>query len=466
MAKNNDVFSIIPIQADSAILTAGQQKSALAVNQVGVFDYETGLSIDAAGAPNVKKFFVAMAVDTDGDGVKDDYIETAGTHVQKKNVSAYGLKCLAEEQPQIIDVQNFTASCDTQYALKVEFNNDEKYMNYGFNQLTKTFIVTTGCCDGCETCPSGDCADLVKKMIAEINNDDDNLVLASAVANIGSVTAITAATGAGTATVTIGTDVFSVAIAGTETAAEVATKIAAAIDASSKYVSASDGIENVSIVLKDGANLATPITVTFAAGATGITATDADITSTVISDLDTFAAENPEACPTIRLTSVPSKIKQYCDINTQYYHLRMPSLIVSFAQANNTSLGFDCNGVVATVQDIVYPEGFGYDLANIEYKAGGFDGKPGPYRTGTMLGVAFSGFSSLVSKTTFYNKIDITYDLESNSGWLDYKNNLNTSIVFPCGFTTVTAQLSAVIDALLSDFSALATDLGACPACP
>jgi hypothetical protein len=467
MAKNNDVFSIIPIQADSAILTAGQQKSALAVNQVGVFDYETGLSINVAGAASVKKFFVAMAVDTDGDGVKDDYIETAGTHIQKKNVSSYLLKCLAEEQPQIIDVQNFTASCDTQYALKIEFNNDEKYMNYGFNQLTKTFVVKTGCCDGCETCPSGDCADLVAKMVAEINNDDDNLVLASAVANVGSITAIDAgAIVAGSGTVTIGTDVFSFVTAGTETAAEVAAKIAAAIDASSKYAAASDGVDAVSIVLADGADLATPITVTFAGGTTNVTAADADITSTVVADLAAFATANPGACPTIRLQSVPSKVKQYCDVNTQYYHLRMPKLTVSFAQANNTSLGFDCNGTVATVQELIYSEGFGYDLANIEYKAGGFVGKPGVYRTGDMIGVAFPGFSSLVNKTTFYNKIDLTYDLESNSGWLDYKNNLNTSIVFPCGFSTVTTELTALLDALLSDFPALDTDLGGCPVCP
>ena len=144
----------------------------------------------------------------------------------------------------------------------------------------------------------------------------------------------------------------------------------------------------------------------------------------------------------------------------------MPVLTVSFAQSNTTSLGFDCNGTIETVQDVIYPEGFGYDLANIEYKAGGFEGKPGPYRTGDMIGVAFKGFSNLVSKTTFYNKVDLTYDLESNSGWLDYKNNLNTSIVFPCGFTTASDSVLEILDALLSDFPALEATVAGCPACP
>jgi hypothetical protein len=468
MAKNNDVFSIIPIQANTAVIAAGQQKLDLlsAPDQVGIFDYETGLSIDVAGAANVKKFFIAMSVDTDGDGVADDVIETAGTHVQAKNVTSYLAKCLATEQPQIVDVKNFTASCDTQYALKVEFNNDEKYMNYGFNQLTKTFVVKTSCCDGCETCPTGDCAELASLMVAEINNDDDNLVLASAVANTGNITILGAPTGAGTATVTLdGTDVFDITIVGTETQAEVAVKIASAIDASSKYIANADG-NKVYIGLKDGSTLSAPLTNAFADGGTGITAGTSVIATTEITDFALFSSQFPGVCPTIKLTTVPSKVKQYCDVNTQYYHLRMPVLTVSFAQSNTTSLGFDCNGTIETVQDVIYPEGFGYDLANIEYKAGGFEGKPGPYRTGDMIGVAFKGFSNLVSKTTFYNKVDLTYDLESNSGWLDYKNNLNTSIVFPCGFTTASDSVLEILDALLSDFPALEATVNGCSTVP
>ena len=145
-----------------------------------------------------------------------------------------------------------------------------------------------------------------------------------------------------------------------------------------------------------------------------------------------------------------------------YYHVRNTTLTVSFGQSNTSSLGFDCNGTITVFQDNVMSEGMGYDMANIEYKAGGFTAKPGVYRTGTMLGVAFPGFSSLVDKTANYNKIDITYDLESSSGWLDYKNNLNTSFVIPCGNDAAAASFAEIIDALLTDFDPKADDLVTC----
>jgi hypothetical protein len=467
MAKNNDVYTIIPFQNDNDLMDAGFPKSALTVGQVGIFDYDTGLSIDAAGAGSVRKFFIAMAVDTTGGSVVNDYVESAGTHIQKGLVSSYNVRCYTPGQSQIIDVQNFTASCDTQYALKVELNNDQKYMNYGYNQLTKTFVVKTGCCEGCEGCPSGDCAELVSLLIAEINADEDALIVASAVANIGSIKFVAGApTVAGDFTVQVGTDLpVTVTVAGGDTAVEIAAKAAAALTANSKYTATSDGVDTVSIVLADGAAVTVAQAITFVAGATAVTAPAleiVDVISTAIADVAAFAVANPGACPTLRLTSVTESIKQYCDVNTMYYHVRNTTLTVSFAQANTTSLGFDCNGTIVTVQDNVISEGMGYDMANIEYKAGGFTGKPSVYRTGTMLGVAFQGFSSLVDKAGIYNKIDITYDLESNSGWLDYKNNLNTSIVIPCGNDNAAADFADVMDALLADFDPKADDLVAC----
>jgi hypothetical protein len=463
MAKNNDVFSIIPIQNSSAVLTAGQTVNDLAVNEIGVFDYETGISLDAGTAAGTKKFFIAMAVDTDGDGLKDEIITSAGTHVQSKNVTAFDSACPVDELPQIVDVQNFTASCDTQYALKVEINSDEKYMNYGFNQLTKTFVVKTSCCDGCETCPTGDCVELTSLMIAEINNDDDNLILASAVANAGSITFTSGAvTATGNITVSVGTDVFSIAVVSGDTVADVAAKVASAITASSKYVANSDAVDTVSIVLADGSNLTAPVAIIFAdTDTTGVAATTVAITTTPITDLAAFGAANPGACPNIRLTTVPSAVKKYCDINTQYYKQRMPILTVSFAQANSTSLGFDCNGTIVEVQPATFSQGLGYDLAQIEYQVGGFIGKPGVYRTGDMLGVAFNGFLSLIDKTASYVKVDLTYDLESNSGWLDYKNNLNTSIVSTC---TEVGTLRGVVDIIAAILDETSLDVTSC--CP
>lgn len=462
MAKNNDVFTIIPIQNDNALIGPGQPKSALAVNQVGIFDYETGLSIDVAGAATTRNFFIAMGVDRDGDTIVDDFVESAGTHIQKKNISAYNTRCYTPGQSQIVDVQNFTADCDTQYSIKIEYNNDEKYANYGFNQLTKTFAVKTSCCDGCEGCPSGNCIELVQLLIAEINADPDALVVASAVSNQGSIEITTAPTSDTDVTITLdGTDVFVVAVLNADLEADVATKVAASIDASTKYNATAVG-DFVYITLADGANLSVAVTVAYAPGTSGTTATTTNITTIAVTDFAAFAAQNATACLTLRLTSQSAKIKQYCNINTQYYHIRDTNLKVSFTRSNSTSLGFDCNGTIAIVQDAVYPEGLGYDMAQIEFKSGGWTGNPGPYRVGEMKGLEFASFSSLVDKTETYNKIDLTYDQESNSGWSDYKHNLNTTIVFPCGNDTVGASLAGILDALATDFDPKANDLAAC----
>ena len=138
----------------------------------------------------------------------------------------------------------------------------------------------------------------------------------------------------------------------------------------------------------------------------------------------------------------------------------MPVLTASFV----STLGFECTGEIKETVAPAFEEGSGYDLAQIEYQVGGFVGKPGIYSTGDLIGVAFNNFSSIINKTTKYQKVDITYDLESNSGWMDYKNNLNTTLAFPCGDTGAVAALTAILDALLG--TDLATDLGACAGCP
>ena len=92
MARNNDVFSIIAVPNNTAILGVGNTKDSLAVNQFGIFDYETNLSIDAATAATTRNWYMALAVDRDGDGLVDDYVESAGTHIQKGNIVGYTVR--------------------------------------------------------------------------------------------------------------------------------------------------------------------------------------------------------------------------------------------------------------------------------------------------------------------------------------------------------------------------------------
>jgi hypothetical protein len=185
MSANNHVFQVLVAPTDVApVTTAGQtltQLVAAGIGTMGVFSYDTGLSVSAATVVNERSIFIAIAVDTNGDGVADDVRFSAGTHIQKRGVTAYTLRCYSPERPNIVDITDFTdVKCDSDYAFKVEFRgNTQAYMNYGFNQFAKTFAVRTGCCGaGCD-CPSGDCNQLAQLLVDAVNADTDGILLAN-----------------------------------------------------------------------------------------------------------------------------------------------------------------------------------------------------------------------------------------------------------------------------------------------
>tara|TARA_R110002110_G_scaffold199437_1_gene410219 strand:+ start:352 stop:1794 length:1443 start_codon:yes stop_codon:yes gene_type:complete len=439
MAKNNDVFSIIPISGATAkcIVDVTKSPGDLLAGEVGVFDYKTGKAMNAAAAALASEFFVAAAVDTTGDGVADEILTSAGTKVTAKGIQSYELKCYTPTVEQVIDVHSYTADCDTSYGLKIEFNTDEKYMNYGYNQAAKSFMVKTECCEGCESCGTGNCAELTKLLIADINADEDGLVTATSWANVGKVTVTAVNNPVGVYSVTLDATVISADLLITDTVISSAQKIADAINASSTFSAKADGVGGVFITMKGAAFAGTKtVSSSFAVGAggTSLSVTDTtQLTTTTITDFtDTatgFKAIYGDGCPSLRLTGVTQAINTYCNVDTKYYKQRTPVMVVS--KVANT--GFSCTGTIVTTTDPTMREGAGYDLAHIEYEVGGFIGKPGVYRTGDLVGVAFAGFNSVISKTTNYHMVDLTYDVTSNGGWLDYQNHFNTKFVFPCG---------------------------------
>ena len=441
MAKNNDVFSIIPISGATAkcIVDVTKSPGDLLAGEVGVFDYKTGKAMNAAAAALASEFFVAAAVDTTGDGVADEILTSAGTKVTAKGIQSYELKCYTPTVEQVIDVHSYTADCDTSYGLKIEFNTDEKYMNYGYNQAAKSFMVKTECCEGCESCGTGNCAELTKLLIADINGDEDGLVTATSFANVGGITynmaGATVIGANGTVKATLDGIVIAWDVLSGDGNLDLANKAATAINAHGTFSAKSDGVSKVNISMK-GAAFAGVKTVSSAivSGATNFSADDSDkIETTTITDLTDaatgFKAIYGDGCPSLRLTGVTQAINTYCNVDTKYYKQRTPVMVVS--KVANT--GFSCTGTIVTTTDPTMREGAGYDLAHIEYEVGGFIGKPGVYRTGDLVGVAFAGFNSVISKTTNYHMVDLTYDVTSNGGWLDYQNHFNTKFVFPCG---------------------------------
>ena len=459
MAKNNDVFSIIPISGATAkcIVDTSKTPGDLLAGEVGVFDYKTGKALDATAALAVSEFFVAAAVDTTGDGAVDEILTSAGNKIAVKDIQSYELKCYAATVEQVIDVHSITADCDTQYGLKVEFNLDQKYASYGFNQDTKNFMVKTACCEGCETCGTGNCAELVRLLMADINADEDGLVTATAFANVGQIqynmAGATVIGANGTVKATIDGIVIAWDVLAGDGNLDLASKAAAAINAHGTFSAKSDGVDTVKITMKGAAFSGTKsVGSAIVSGATNFTAVDTPLSTTAITDLTDaatgFKAIYGDGCPSLRLTSVTQAVNSYCSVNTKYYQQRTPIMTVS--KVGDT--GFECMGTIVTTTNPTLRQGAGYDLAQIEYEVGGFIGKPGPYSTGEMVGVAFSDFNSVVSKTLNYHMVDLTYDVKSNGGWLDYNNHFNTKFVFPCGEidTKAGAAFLTVLDAAVT----------------
>lgn len=180
MSTNNSVFQVLVTSGDQALLAAGNRVNALAVGQLGVFNFDTGLSINAAAAATTPNIFIAVGLDTDGDSVQDDILTSAGTHIKKDLTRAYNLKCYSDARPQIIDITNYeNVKCEADYAIRLQFTGlTQVYQMQGYNQFNKTYTVTTPCCGaGCD-CPTGDCNVLTQLLVDEINNDIDGLVTA------------------------------------------------------------------------------------------------------------------------------------------------------------------------------------------------------------------------------------------------------------------------------------------------
>lgn len=180
MSRNNDVFNVLVTKDNLPVLPAGQSVADLQPGQPGVFDFNTNISVD--GSVPVRNFYVAVGLDTDGDGVTDDVAKSAGSHIQTRNVAFYSFRPHTPGRPLKVVLKDYTAECETEYGVKLELRNQEIYRTQGYNQFTKTFSIVTSCCNGCEpTCPSGDANEITKLLKTNINNDPTGLVVANAI---------------------------------------------------------------------------------------------------------------------------------------------------------------------------------------------------------------------------------------------------------------------------------------------
>lgn len=372
----NPVTQVLVTSGNAVPLAKGSPVSSLAIGQIGVFNYWTGLSVDTTSpATDLENIFFAVGTDPYATGSMQDINKSAGDMIQSGLVKGYTNRNYSAGAPMIIDITNFTAKCDQEFSMGIEFRNEAFYHLYGYNQAKESFVVSSGCCDG--DCP--DCG----------TNANGNPVALQFVTDIN----------------------------------------------------------------------AKPIWKNFVtAGLIDYTTTPGTNIPVAVADYATWVAANPGLTLGIRLTSNPVSLESYADINLKYNKFRQTFLVVSLKEA------FICNSVQTTTQQLQNEEGLGYDLQQLEYQAGGWNGKPGPYRVSALTGTARPGFVYYAQVAAKYSQLELSYDMRSQSNERKYDANLSTIIAIPCADTTTRNGLIAITDHIFSQFAANAGNaaLGDC----
>lgn len=471
MATTNPVFQVLVTSGNQAPIAAGSKPDALANGQIGVFNFHTGLSVDGTVLPDTQDIYLAVGINRTSGGVAvaEDIQRSAGQVLQIRNSKTYDVKAYVDEVQKVVELSGFTARCETDYSLKIEFRNQRSYLQNGYNQFAKTFNFFTGCCatPACDDCPNNISSpiELAQGLADNINSDPDKLVIASLFAWKIGTTVTAGASANGNLTVTVGTTAYTVPVLSGDSATVVASKIAAAINtqANSPY-RASNLLGVLSVYPTTSAVTNTDTFALTSAGGTSVAVgSTTTATKTNITDSTAFSAANAGAGVSLRITGVlQARSTINGSIFSNYYGTGL-DFLVSFTQPSYSSsdLGLGlCNGKITTITNVQYPEGKGFDLQELEYEAGGWNGKPGPYRTSSVLGLQKGAIEYFSSASGNYTQLVLEYDQFSVGGWLEYLNNLRTIIAIPCADTATLTGLVTILDAIfINRFSPKSDDV-------
>jgi len=139
---------------------------------------------------------------------------------------------------------------------------------------------------------------------------------------------------------------------------------------------------------------------------------------------------------------VDEKVDTLGGLNPKYRKLRPYKV--------NIGIGGDfiVTDYILTSVEPVYSEGLGYDIAQLEYVAGGWNGNPGIYRDSTLTGLIGHSTKIFADASTKYWTLRLNYEFESHSGGnLPYSNQLETLIAIPEG-ATYAALIAILVDAV------------------
>ena len=444
--RNNDVFQVLVADGNQAVLTAGQEVSNLAAGQIGVFDANTHRSISAVTTPLPKDFYLAVGINRSGGATFEDFRESAGQHIQRKNITGYTFGAHSAAQPMIVDINSIRGACNEDFTIRVEQRNSKIAGIQGYNQFSEAFSVRGACCDGCgDDCQDADPNDIAIKLADAINKNSATGLSATLLGNTGTVNIGTEPTTDGNVTVKLGSEaVITIAILNLDTEAEVNTKIANAINAvTGSAYKASATPTQVNISGPAGA-------VVFTAGTTGIVAVTGNVTRTLVPVASTYLAANPGATLGLAIQGASVPTVQSDSINMAYHKFHQTYIIVSIVETDRDKVG--CAFAKTSIfQELREEEGTGANIRQKEYHASAWNGA-GPYVASQTLGLAIGNLEFFAAKNGTYDQIILEYFFKAESGWLEYENTLSTIVAIPEASTVTRNALITIIDALVTPF--------------
>lgn len=247
MSRDNDVFRVLVTKGNQAVLGPNLKVEELADGQIGVFNADNNMSINAASAANTKNFYLAVGVHAGGELATIK--QSAGNEIQSEKISGYTYRPHTAGRPQIVEVEVTNAKCDTDYALKIEFSNAKIWRNQGFTPYSHTYNIRTACCIDCaDDCNTADPAEVAMLFAKRINGSKDQLVTAQVIA-VDAVTILANGTSADYAAgdVITNMDDINAMIEFNKTQADVADKLAVKLRLTSKGMGMSSNIGGIDL---------------------------------------------------------------------------------------------------------------------------------------------------------------------------------------------------------------------------
>lgn len=187
-----------------------------------------------------------------------------------------------------------------------------------------------------------------------------------------------------------------------------------------------------------------------------------DVSGTVLNEVqvaaqvaatDALADKSKQTKIGIRVLAIAGKVQQFANVNLDYVAARQTQVLVSTVGALTNK------AVVKEVTALVYEQGTGYDVRELEFQTIGFrEGNTGAYRIGAITGlpneVAYE--SDLKKKYTVFT---LAYDHKHRNGsWLQYDNALATYFALENTNTEGIATINTLLSKLVEVKANLADD--------